>query len=293
MKTRLLLIVCSLLVACQQADEPAAGPGPQPQGYVEATAAEHRDDAPVATPAVVPEPAQPVLDEALAYGEGNKTNLVGYLAAPADAVEPLPGIIVIHEWWGLNDNIKAMTRRLAGEGYIALAVDLYGGETAEDPAAAQALMAGVMAAPEAAIDNLRQAYEYLDKYALAPSVGAVGWCLGGAWSLRTALALPSELDAMVMYYGEVVTDPDQLAPLSMPILGLFGALDESIPAREVETFRKRLNELGKRSNVIIYPRVGHAFANPSGGTYDAMTADKAWQETLAFLRENLPAQRAP
>jgi carboxymethylenebutenolidase len=292
MKTRLILIVCSVLAACQQADEPAAGPDPQPRGYVEATAAEHSDDAPVPTPAVAPEAAMPVLDEALAYGEGNKTNLVGYLAAPADAIEPLPGIIVIHEWWGLNDNIKAMTRRLAGEGYIALAVDLYGGVTADDPATAQALMAGVMAAPDAAIDNLRQAYEYLDKYALAPSVGAVGWCLGGAWSLRTALALPDDLDAMVMYYGEVVTDADQLEPLTMPILAMFGALDESIPVRDVEAFRKRLNELGKRSDVIIYPGVGHAFANPSGGTYDAATADKAWQRTLAFLRANLPTQRA-
>ena len=292
MKTKLMLLVCLTLVACQRTDESAPVPPAQPEGYIEATAAAHSDDSPVPTPATVPPPAMPVLDEELAYGEGQKSNLVGFLAAPADAIEPLPGIIVIHEWWGLNDNIKAMTRRLAGEGYIALAVDLYGGQTAEDPAAAQALMAGVMAAPDAALDNLRQAYEYLDKYALAPSVGAIGWCLGGSWSLRSALALPDELDAMVMYYGQVVTDSEQLQRLNMPILGFFGALDESIPVRDVQTFRRRLNELGKRANVEIYPGVGHAFANPSGESYDASAADRAWEETIAFLRENLDSKRA-
>ncbi len=97
---------------------------------------------------------------------------------PRDAAEPLPGIIVIHEWWGLNDNIKAMTRRLAGEGYVVLAVDLYGGATAETPEAAQALMTALLAEPEAARRNLRQAYDYLEKYALAPRIASLGWCLG-------------------------------------------------------------------------------------------------------------------
>ncbi len=91
-----------------------------------------------------------MLEQELAYGEGARSNLVGYLAMPQDAAEPLPGIIVIHEWWGLNDNIKAMTRRLAGEGYVALAVDLYGGATAETPDAAQALMSALLDEPDAA-----------------------------------------------------------------------------------------------------------------------------------------------
>src|SRR5690606_37348723 len=119
--------------------------------------------------------------------EGARSNLVGFLAMPADAAEPLPGVIVIHEWWGLNDNIKAMTRRLAGEGYVALAVDLYGGATAATPEQAQSLMAAMLADPDAARHNLQQAYDYLDKYAFAPRIASIGWCLGGGWSLQTAL----------------------------------------------------------------------------------------------------------
>jgi carboxymethylenebutenolidase len=228
-----------------------------------------------------------VLEQQLAYGEAQRSNLVGYLAMPQDAAEPLPGIIVIHEWWGLNDNIKAMTRRLAGEGYVALAVDLYGGATAETPEAAQALMTALLAEPDAARSNLGQAYDYLEKYAFAPRIASIGWCLGGAWSLQTALLYPDALDAMVMYYGQVVTERDRLAPLNVPILGFFGAADESIPVREVQQFRAQLMELGKNVEVRIVPRADHAFANPSGGNYNEQAANEAWDSTLAFLERHL------
>ena len=213
---------------------------------------------------------------------------------PQDAAEPLPGIIVIHEWWGLNDNVKAMTRRLAGEGYVALAVDLYGGVTAETPDAAQALMSALLDNPDASRNNLRQAYDYLEKYAFAPRIASIGWCLGGGLSLQTALQYPDALDAMVMYYGQVVTDRDRLAPLNVPVLGFFGAEDESIPVRDVQKFRSTLMELGKTAEVLIVPRVDHAFANPSGGNYNEQAANEAWATTLAFLERHLklgtPAQ---
>ena len=179
-----LLAATALLGGCQSGDEPAA---PAAQDPVAATAAEHAHDAPAPTPVAAAEPAIPVLEQTLAYGEGAKSNLVGYLAMPGDAAEPLPGIIVIHEWWGLNDNIKAVTRRLAGEGYVVLAVDLYAGKTATTPEAAQALMAALLEEPEAAAHNLTQAYDYLEKYALAPRIASIGWCLGGGYSLQTAL----------------------------------------------------------------------------------------------------------
>jgi carboxymethylenebutenolidase len=254
---------------------------------LEATAAEHAHDAPAPSPAVEPEPARPVIEQTLAYGEAANRNLIGYLAMPADAVEPQPGVIMIHEWWGLNDNIRAMARRLAGEGFVVLAVDLYDGEVAETPVAAQALMARVTATPEATLDNLNQAYAYLERYALAPRVASLGWCLGGAWSLQTALMLPTELDAMVMYYGQVVGDEAQLATLGMPMLGLFGADDASIPVADVQAFRATLNRLGKDADVRIYSGVGHAFANPSGGNYDAESAEDAWHRTVDFLNRTM------
>ncbi len=269
----------------------AAGCGtpdaPPAEAIVAATAAEHQHDAPTATPAATAEPRVPVLEQELAYGEGARSNLVGYLAMPQDAAEPLPGVIVIHEWWGLTDNIKAMTRRLAGEGYVALAVDLYGGATAATPEAAQALMAALLEEPEAARRNLGQAYDYLEKYALAPRVASIGWCLGGGWSLQTALLYPNTLDAMVMYYGQVVNDRERLATLSVPVLGFFGAEDASIPVADVQAFRSTLSELGKNAEVLIVPRVDHAFANPSGGNYNEQAANEAWDTTLEFLERYL------
>ncbi len=274
-----------MIGACQQAETPA--PSTATESYVEATAAEHEHDAPIATPIAETPPAAPVLEQELAYGEGRGSNLVGYLAMPGDAAEPLPGIILIHEWWGLNDNIKAMARRLAGEGYVALAVDLYGGVTADTPDQAQSLMTAVLEQPDAARANLRQAYEYLEKYALAPRIGSIGWCLGGAWSLETAVLYPESLDAMVMYYGQVIKAREQLATLNMPILGFFGSEDKSIPVRDVQEFRATLLELRKNADIRIVVGADHAFANPSGGSYDERAANEAWDETLAFFRRNL------
>jgi len=268
------------LAGCQSSDQPAAD-------VVAATAAEHEHDAPTSTTAAEVAPAVPVLEQELAYGEGKRNNLVGYLAMPGDAAEPLPGVIVIHEWWGLNDNVKAMTRRLAGEGYVALAVDLYGGVTAETPERAQALMTALLAEPDATRQNLRQAYDYLEKYALAPRIATIGWCLGGGLSLQTALEYPNTLDAMVMYYGQVDTNRLRLATLEMPVLGFFGGEDASIPVRDVQAFRTTLFELRKSAEVLIVPGVGHAFANPSGGNYNEQAATEAWTKTLDFLEHNL------
>lgn len=278
-----VLLASSALSGCGAPEEPPAPPADP----VAATAAEHVHDAPAPTPAALAEPAAAVLEQELAYGESAKNNLVGFLAMPEDAAEPLPGIIVIHEWWGLNDNIKAMTRRLAGEGYVALAVDLYGGVTAETPEAAQGLMSALVENPDAARNNLRQAYDYLEKYALAPRIASIGWCLGGGWSLQTALLYPDSLDAMVMYYGQIEKDRKRLATLEVPVLGFFGGEDASIPVRDVQEFRATLAELGKTAEVLIVPRVGHAFANPSGGNYNEQAANEAWAATLAFLERHL------
>lgn len=286
----LMVAACAALLGCSASEEPVVPEA----ASVAATAAEHEHDAPAPTPAAEAEPRVPVLEQELAYGEGVRSNLIGYLAMPQDAAEPLPGIIVIHEWWGLNDNIKAMTRRLAGEGYVALAVDLYGGATAATPDAAQALMTAAVSDPDAARNNLRQAYDYLEKYAFAPRIASIGWCFGGGWSLQTALLYPDALDAMVMYYGQVITDSGRLRPLNVPVLGFFAAEDQSIPVRDVQEFRAALSELGKNAEVLIVPRVDHAFANPSGGSYNEQAASEAWATTLAFLERHLklstPAQ---
>ena len=254
---------------------------------VDAMSREHADDTTEPSPAAELAPARAVIsDPKMPYAEIGDQLVYGYFVAPSDVFEPLPAIIVIHEWWGLNDNVRAMADRLAGEGYMVLAVDLYGGETAESPAGARALTLEVVEDPNSANENIRAAYEFLT-IAGAPRIGSLGWCFGGGWSLNTAQLFPDELDAAVIYYGQVTDDDEKLRPISAPILGLFGAEDTGIKVESVETFRASLERLRKNHEIRIYPGVGHAFANPTGTNYNAEAATDAWARTLEFLGRHL------
>jgi len=254
---------------------------------VDAMSREHADDTTEPSPAAELAPARAVIsDPKMPYAEIGDQLVYGYFVAPSDVFEPLPAIIVIHEWWGLNDNVRAMADRLAGEGYMVLAVDLYGGETAESPAGARALMLEVVEDLNSANENIRAAYEFLT-IAGAPRIGSLGWCFGGGWSLNTAQLFPDELDAAVIYYGQVTDDDEKLRPISAPILGLFGAEDTGIKVESVESFRASLERLRKNHEIRIYPGVGHAFANPTGTNYNAEAATDAWARTLEFLGRHL------
>ena len=169
--------------------------------YTDRLAEEHEGDDPT-MPGLVSLEEEPEGIETVGvdYGAPGGESAMGYLARPETGLsEAPPALIVIHEWWGLNENVEAMTRRLAAQGYVALAVDLYGGTVADTPEAAQATMQTAMEDPAALELNLQQAYAYLREEVGAGRVGVIGWCFGGAWALRTALALPTELDAMVIY----------------------------------------------------------------------------------------------
>jgi carboxymethylenebutenolidase len=194
---------------------------------------------------------------------------------------------MIHEWWGLNDNIRSMADRLAGEGYIVFAVDLYAGGVAGTPGEARALMMQVVEDPESANENIKAAYRFVSETAGAPRIGSLGWCFGGGWSLNAARLFPDTLDASVIYYGQVTSDDELLRPIEVPILGLFAADDSGIKVASVEAFRDALERLRKNFEVHVYPGVGHAFANPTGRNYDAATAEDAWQRTLEFLHRHL------
>lgn len=232
-------------------------------------------------------PLIPLLEQSIPYGEGTDGNLVGFLAVPADAAEPLPGVLMLHEWWGLNDTIREAARRVARQGYVVLAADLYGGRTATTVPQAQALLRELVEAPDNVRANVRQAYEYLERYALAPRIGCVGWDLGGRWALQTALMLPDRLDALVMVYGAVELDRTALETLDMPILGLFGEQDRSIAVRDVQEFRNILGQLGKRADVRIYSGVDHGFFFPGAATYSPIAADDAWLRITELLETGL------
>jgi len=254
---------------------------------MEKMAQEHKHDKPAATAAATTPPAQEVTGQEVVYATVAGKPVKGFLARPKNAKGPLPGIIVIQEWWGLNDNIRQMAQRLAGEGYTALAVDLYQGATADTPDKAKELVKAAMGRTPELQENLKQAYNYLETKEKAPKIGVIGWCFGGGWSLQTALLLPEKIDATVMYYGWLEPDKAKLGTLRMPVLAFFGGKDQSIPVADVREFEKTLKDLGKPAEVRIYDDANHAFANPSGGNYNEAAAKDSWQRTTAFFAKNL------
>ena len=209
----------------------------------------------------------------------------GYLSLPEGATAPLPGVIVIHEWWGLNDHVRNWADRLAAEGYAALAVDLYGGATATTPDGAMELMRAVDDA--AATSTLAAAHRFLVEgpRVRATHTAVIGWCFGGAWALRTAIAIP-ELDAAVMYYGRVVDDPEQLRAIEAPLLGIFANQDTSITPANVDAFERALTTAEVDHRILRYD-ADHAFANPSGARYARDPAEDAWRQVESFLAEHL------
>lgn len=285
MNRRLLgyAVLLSLLAACGGSDDA----GDAARANVDAMSREHANDTGTPSAAAELAPRQEVIGERLPYAEVDDQLVYGYFVFPADMVEPLPAVIMIHEWWGLNDGLRAMADRLAGEGYIVLAVDLFKGQVATTPDVARDLMLKVIENPALAEENLRQAHDFLQDIARAPAIASLGWCFGGGWSLSTALLFPNELSAAVIYYGQVTADDELLETLNVPILGIFAAEDRGIPVKSVREFESALQRLRKDFDVRVYPGVGHAFANPSGNNYNAAAAADAWELTLSFLQERL------
>lgn len=262
------------------------GAAPADTAHVAAMAHEHAGEAPTAN-ASQAEPRQEVTAQEVVYGTAGGRELRGYMAFPASAGADarLPGVVMIHEWWGLNDNIRMMARRLAGEGYRVLAVDMYG-RVATTPDQARSYMMAVMQDRPAGMQNLRAATEFLGTRMHAPKIGVIGWCFGGGWSLQAALQLPERIDAAAVYYGQPVTDRAQLARLDAPLEGFFGLRDQGIPADSVRKMESELKSLGKTVDFHFYD-ASHAFANPSGPAYNAEAAADAWTRTLALFERAL------
>ena len=209
----------------------------------------------------------------------------GYLVKPAGK-GPFPGVVVIIEWWGLNDQIKGVADRLAAEGYVALAPDLYHGNVTSDPEKAHELMRGLD--EQEAMSDLGSAVDYLRSLPEVGKarIGSVGFCMGGGLSLQLALHRP-DLSGAVVFYGQPEIDPAVLKGAACPILGLFGAQDQGIPKPKVEAMAKTLNEVGKGAEVKIYPDAGHAFFNETRPSYNAADAADAWRRTVAFFKAHL------
>jgi carboxymethylenebutenolidase len=221
----------------------------------------------------------------VSYKSGDET-VQGVLYTPAGK-GPFPAIIVIHEWWGLNDWMKEQAAKLADQGYVVLAVDLYRGKVAENSDVAHELSRGL---PEdRAKRDLHAAFEFL---ASQPNVnknriGAIGWCMGGGYSLEVALQEPA-LAAAVINYGRLATDPAALQKINAPIFGSFGGQDRGIPPDAVHRFEATMKQLNKKVDLKIYDDAGHAFENPNNKDgYREADARDAWKRTVDFLAATL------
>lgn len=213
----------------------------------------------------------------------------GFLVTP-EGKGPFPAIVVIHEWWGLNDQVKGEAQRLAKERYATLVVDLYRGKVTNDPEEAHELMRGL---PEdRAVRDMLAAVSYLKTLpdVKRDRIGSIGWCMGGGYSLSLAINSP-DVSACAIYYGRLLTDKNQLGKIKASVIGFFGEQDKGIPPASVKAFERDMRTLGKNVNTYIYPGAGHAFANEQRSSYNANAANDSWNKTLAFFEKNLKSDK--
>jgi carboxymethylenebutenolidase len=219
--------------------------------------------------------------------DGQSVN--GYLAEPAQAPSA-PGIVVIQEWWGLNDQIKGVADKLAGAGYRALVPDLFRGKTTLDAKEAEHLM-GSLDFADAATQDVRGAVQYL-KGTGSPKAGVTGFCMGGALTLLAAVNVP-EADAAVTWYGFPPLEYIDASKIRIPILGHFATRDEFFPISKVDELEQKLRAANVRFEFHRYD-AKHAFANETVNErklppleYNPQAAELAWKRTMEFLEKSL------
>src|SRR5271157_2318548 len=220
----------------------------------------------------------------VSYKSGDET--VNAILYTPQGKGPFLALVVIHEWWGLNDWVKEQASKLADQGYVALAVDLYRGKVATTPDEAHEIMRGVPS--DRANRDLLAASSYLrsQKNVSPGKVGSIGWCMGGGYSLDLAIADP-KLKASVINYGHLASDKATLQNVNAAILGIFGGQDKGIPVDDVKKFQSDLQALGKTAEIKIFPDAGHGFENQNNPNYRADDAKQAWELTTSFLAKYL------
>lgn len=215
--------------------------------------------------------------------DGDTVKAIAYVP---DGKGPFPAIVVIHEWWGLNDWVKDQANKLADQGYLALAVDFYRGKVATTRDQAHELS---RTSPSQVMRDAKAAFAYLQSRpdVKKDKIGAIGWCWGGGYSLQLAIEEPT-LAADVINYGDVSASADELKKINAPILGLFGAHDQGITPDDVKKFGSEMDTLGKKADITIYPDAGHGFQNPvNGAGYKPEDTADAWSKILMFFARTL------
>ncbi len=198
-----------------------------------------------------------------------------------------PGVLVVQEWWGLNDHIRDIAGRLAAEGFVALAPDLYQGKTTKDPNLASAWMAALDR--EHAMKILLAALRFLQEKepVYAEHVGVLGFCMGGSYALLLACRAPA-LKAAIPFYGDLPDPLDQVSQIRCPVLFIAGGKDRWINAAKVDKLRKAFQQYGTQAEIRVYPDADHAFFNDTRPeVYHASAAQDAWTRALGLLSRTL------
>jgi carboxymethylenebutenolidase len=230
-------------------------------------------------------PARGAKTETVHYPVGKNT-VDGYLASP-EKPGRYPAVIVVHDWLGLTDWVKEQTDKIADQGFVALAVDLYGGKVAADASEASELSRALP--DDRAVLDLVGGLVYLATRndVARDRVGALGWAMGGSYALQLAIHVP-RLGACVVNYGVLPTDPNDLQNIAAPVLGNFGADDHGVTPTDVQAFEKTMKTLNRRVDLKIYDGAGHSFENSSNrDAYRPDAAEDAWKRTIAFLNKSL------
>ena len=219
----------------------------------------------------------------------NGNTAAGYLALPAST--PAPGVLVLQEWWGLNPQIKGVADRLAAEGFVALAPDLYHGELAEHNEMDKAghLMSSLP--QDRAARDMGGAVDYLlasDKVS-GGKVGAIGFCMGGVMALLVSALQGDKIGAAVPFYGAPLVDEPDWSGLTAPVQGHFAESDDFFGPGAVNALADKLRGMGKDVTIHVYPGAGHAFLNETNplGTYNPEAAKTAWDRSVGFLHDKL------
>jgi carboxymethylenebutenolidase len=235
--------------------------------------------------AAIPARAADPHTEMVSFPNGKGT-ASGFLALPAKTGR-FAAIVAAPEWWGLTDWVKEQTGKLAAEGYVVLAVDPYDGKVATDATEASELSGGLK--QDAAVGALKAAYEYLAtrQDVDRDHIAAIGWGMGAGYVLRLAM-IEQRMAAVIVNYGPLPTDPNDVQIIFAPVLGNFGAGDHGVTPTDVNAFQKTLIGLKRRVDIKVYDGAGHAFENPaSGSAYNPDAAADAWLRTIAFLNKTM------
>ena len=281
-KERSLVTVCGFLIlslgigACSSGDAPESAA--VANGETHSPVADGTEDASSGVNAPLD-----VIAENLPYAEVGDELIYGYFAFPANMVEPLPAVLLVHDRWGLNDDVRNNVERLAAGGYIVLGVDLFSGEAADDLSSARQLEIAVVENREIAQENINQAIEFVKTSSSPPSVSIVGFGFGGGWALNSAIDQPEALGAAISYYGQVPTEDTQIQSLDVPYLGFFSESDNAVPIATAREFSEKASAMSKDVEIRTFADARRGFAEESAETFDANASNEAWSHMLEFL----------